>query len=84
MAIFMKTTVEIEDRLLRRAKRLAAERGCTLRELIEAGLHWEVTRSPRLSARTLLKPQASGPWPAAVDFSSRRAMWEWLDSQPRP
>ncbi|HET7541933.1 MAG TPA: hypothetical protein VFK05_18795 [Polyangiaceae bacterium] len=34
----MKTTVELADPLLERAKRLAAERGTTLRELIEAGL----------------------------------------------
>jgi hypothetical protein len=34
----MKTTVEISDVLLREAKKYAAERGVTLREVIEAGL----------------------------------------------
>ncbi|MCS6951477.1 MAG: hypothetical protein RMK57_09840 [Bryobacterales bacterium] len=34
----MKTTVEISDALLRRAKQIAAERGVTLRELLETGL----------------------------------------------
>lgn len=38
MGTHMKTTVEISDPLLERAKRLAAERGSTLRDLIEAGL----------------------------------------------
>ena len=33
-----KTTVEISEAVLRRAKRVAAERGTTLRALIEAGL----------------------------------------------
>lgn len=34
----MKTTIEISDALLRRAKELAARRNTTLRELIEAAL----------------------------------------------
>ena len=34
----MKTTVEIADSLLASAKRLAAERGTTLRALVEMGL----------------------------------------------
>ena len=38
MATQMKTTVELSAPLLERATRLAAERGSTLRELIEAGL----------------------------------------------
>lgn len=38
MGTHMKTTVELSDPLLERAKRLAAERGSTLRDLIETGL----------------------------------------------
>jgi hypothetical protein len=34
----VKTTIEINDELLRRAKIRAAERGLTLRELVERGL----------------------------------------------
>jgi hypothetical protein len=34
----MKTTVDIADALLARAKKLAARRGTTLKALIEAGL----------------------------------------------
>jgi hypothetical protein len=34
----MKTTVEIADPLLRKAKKLAAKEGTTLRELVEHGL----------------------------------------------
>ncbi len=34
----MKTTVELPDALLAEAKRAAAERGTTLRALVEAGL----------------------------------------------
>jgi hypothetical protein len=38
MGSLMKTTVEISDALLEAAKRLAAERGTTLRALLEEGL----------------------------------------------
>ena len=38
----MKTTIDIADTLLTRAKRLAARRGTTLRALIEAGLRREL------------------------------------------
>lgn len=38
----MKTTVEIPDDLLRRAKETALSGGTTLRELIESGLRKEI------------------------------------------
>jgi hypothetical protein len=38
MVTHMKTTLEISDPLLERAKRLAADESTTLRELVEAGL----------------------------------------------
>ncbi len=38
----MKTTIEISDPLLRRAKRLAAKRGTTLKAVIEDALRTEL------------------------------------------
>jgi len=38
MVTHMKTTLELSDPLLERAKRLAAQESTTLRELVEAGL----------------------------------------------
>ncbi len=38
----MKTTIEIADPLLRRAKRLAAKRGTTLKAIIEDALRTEL------------------------------------------
>jgi Arc/MetJ family transcription regulator len=38
MGVWMKTTVEVSDRLLAEAKRTAAREGTTLRQLVEEGL----------------------------------------------
>ena len=48
----MKTTIEISDAILRRAKQLAARRNTTLRELIEAALRDALEREmPRARPR---------------------------------
>lgn len=41
----MKTTIDLPEGLLHRAKVVAAERKTTLRELVRAGLDWAI-RSP--------------------------------------
>ncbi len=43
----MKTTVEIDDALLVRARKLATERSTTLRHLIEEGLRHVVDAKPQ-------------------------------------
>jgi hypothetical protein len=52
----MKTTIEISDPLLQRAKRLAAKRGTTLKAVIEDALRRELaaaeTGTPSTSVRT--------------------------------
>jgi hypothetical protein len=50
----MKTTVDIADPLLRQAKRLAARRGITLRDVVEAGLRKELA-GDREAARPPLR-----------------------------
>jgi hypothetical protein len=47
----MRTTVRINDDLLRRAKRRAAEQGRTLTSLIEEGLA-QIVAEPRAARRT--------------------------------
>ncbi|MGH9466539.1 MAG: hypothetical protein ACRD1Y_04225 [Terriglobales bacterium] len=74
----MKTTVEIEDRLLREVKKAAAEGSRTLRELIESGLRRELACMPR---QPRPRTHGSGSWPKGLDISSREKMWEWIESE---
>ncbi|MGH9518976.1 MAG: hypothetical protein ACRD2D_04970 [Terriglobales bacterium] len=82
----MKTTVELEDELLRRAKKAAIDRGCTLRDLMTVALrreladHEEKAEQRRGGIRWV---SARGPWPKGLDVSSRDAMWAWLEGKPR-
>lgn len=76
----MKTTIEIEDHLLRQAKKMAIDRGWTLRQVVESALRREVLTAPKPSRGPIRWVTGSGHFPAGVDFSSREKMWEWLES----
>lgn len=52
MVAHMKTTIDIADALLLDAKRAAAERGETLRELVEEGLRMTLSRLREAPAAT--------------------------------
>jgi hypothetical protein len=71
----MKTTVELSDPLLERAKRLASERGSTLRDLIETGLRrvLEDERSSKPFALRDLRVKGHGLQPEFRDAS-----WEQI------
>lgn len=43
----MRTTIEVNDELFRKAKQLAAAEGITLREIVESGLRVELARRRR-------------------------------------
>lgn len=72
----MKTTIDISDSLFKEAKRFTAERGETLRELVEASLHHylESCRSKRqrsfklkdcsFKGEGLVEGMREGDWPA--------------------
>jgi hypothetical protein len=75
MVTHMKTTVEISDPLLERAKRLAAERGSTLRDLIETGLK-RVLEEERSAKPFKLRDSRVGGNGLQDDF--RSAGWEQI------
>ena len=51
----MKTTIELPDELLNRAKALAATQNTTLRSLIEEGLRWVLSRRRTQAERFVLR-----------------------------
>lgn len=51
----MKTTIEIDDALFRQAKVLAAQRGITLKKLVQTGLKLAIAAEMKPVQRTRIK-----------------------------
>jgi hypothetical protein len=82
----MKTTVELPDELLIRAKKRAAETRTPLRVLIERGLRRELASTvggaARRAARKIRWVTATGGLPPGLDVSDRSSLHGWIRSQP--
>jgi len=78
MGYHMKTTLEIDENVMRRLKQRAAEEGRTMSELVESALRALLVRSDR-KAKELppLPTWDGGGWP--VDPADREALYELLD-----
>lgn len=80
---YMKTTLNLDDRLLERAKRVAAAEGITLTALVEEALRARTTpRSERGQQFRLVLPTVKGAAPPAVDIADRDALLDYLDEHP--
>lgn len=82
----MRTTIALDDHVLREAKRLAAERGVTLGELVEEHLREGF-------ARTSARERPTGPIPVfrgrgglrpGVDITSNALLLETLEAGDPP
>jgi hypothetical protein len=78
----MKTTVDLPDDLLIKAKKKAAEQRRPLRSILVDGLraHREAKTPPPRRKRKLRWVTSKGGLPP-VDVSSRQAMHDWLRRQ---
>lgn len=82
MLICMRTTLDLDDALLRAAKKKAAEQGRTLTGLIEDALRQHLApptrRSSRFRARFLIKEGRLLP---GVDLADRDSLYERMDGR---
>ena len=75
----MKTTVELPDELFVKAKKRAAERRTTLRDLIERGLRRELAEPGKTRrARRITWITVDGGLPPGNDVSNRERLYDWL------
>ena len=78
----MKTTLDIEDRLLERAKSHAASHGTTLRAVIEDALRARLAPRPEGRAKyRFAPPTVAGSRPPAVDVADRNALYDLVDDR---
>ena len=75
----MKTTVELPDELFVSAKKAAAERRTTLRDLIERGLRRELAAPVGRDRRKRIQwVTVDGGLPPDLDVSDREQLADWI------
>lgn len=82
MVYHMKTTLNIDDTVMQRLREEAARRGCTMSELVEAGLRRVLAEPADDSEQGALPPLPgwhSGG--ARVDVADREALFEAMDGR---
>lgn len=77
----MKTTLDLDDALLREAKRRAATAGTSLKAYVEDALRARLLPRPATERKPfrLKVPIIEGSAPPAVDVMDRRALYDVLD-----
>ena len=77
----MRTTIRLDDELLREAKQYAAESGRTLTALVEDALRETLSRRQRRSTkkRVRLKTGGQGGMQAGVDLDDSSALLDLMD-----
>ncbi len=82
----MRTTVRLDDRLLRDAKQYAARHGRTLTAVLEDALRLFLARASRPQHRRpfkLVTFKGNGLRPG-VDLDDSAALWDLTESRPDP
>jgi len=78
----MRTTVDIDERLLALAKRRALENGTSLKKVIEAALSQALLHSERPRSKFRLKwKTVRGRLISGVDIADRDSLYEHMDGR---
>jgi hypothetical protein len=78
----LKTTLNLDDQLLRLAKKSAAERGVTLTQVVEEALSAAVLRPPRVDRFQLRWTPIAGRRLPDVDVADRSALYDRMENRP--
>lgn len=77
----MKTTLNLDDRLLRSAKKAAAERGVTLTQVIEEALAAALTMKDPKHLTEFRWKVIHGRRRPDLDIADRNALYDFMESQ---
>lgn len=75
----MRTTIDIGDELLRRAKKKATDEGIPLREVVEAALREYLSGRPKTGAYKLQWTTEKGKILPGVDLEDRDSLRDIMD-----
>lgn len=66
----MRTTIDLPDPLFRELKALAARRGASLKNVIQAAVEEEIRKTERKTGRRLKFPVLASDEPGSVDLTN--------------
>jgi len=78
----MKTTLNIDDNVMRELKSEAARRGCTMSALVEAGVRMVLRKETPAGEIPPLPTFSMGG--AMVDYADREALYRAMDDEDDP
>ena len=77
----MKTTLNLDDELLREAKKRAAERGITLKRVVEDALRDALAEPEPDGSYAFRFPAIDGGGPPLVDVADRDALYDLMEGR---
>lgn len=77
----MKTTLNLDDRLVHAAKELAAERRVTLTRIVEDALRVALSEPSRREGQRIEWPTVRGAEPPAIDISDRNELYDRMEGR---
>ena len=76
----MKTTLNLDDAVVKRAKKAAAREGITLTKFIEDALRAKLLPAPKQTTGfKLVLPIVKGKGPPVVDIADRDALYDLME-----
>jgi len=78
----VKTTVNLDEELLRLAQQAAVDQGVTFRHILEEALRVAVLRPANPTGFKLHWTPVTGTGPPRVDIADRDALYDFMEERP--